>query len=144
MSEFAPDIIAFLEARLSEAELLAKESLGQPSLRWQKAEEYSANIDVYEGDEFRHTLIYDEGGHGEDDAEHIVFWQPARALALVASHRRIIDRYKSASARVGSGGPGADHLDIGQTVALGEVLIDLASLWREHPDWHTDWEVEDK
>ena len=141
MSEFAPDIVAFLEARLSETEVLAEEAGIHPNLRWQKPDKRSAVVDVYGPDGFMHTLLHDEGGHDATDAEYIVFWQPNRALALVALYRRIIDRYTRLGERLRE----AERMparDAAMYVALGEVLIDLASLWREHPDWHSDWEVQ--
>lgn len=141
---FAPDIVAFLEARLSEAEVLAREALGvHPDARWVQEDGWGSRgpgpaIGVEWGEHEGATLIYDEGGHDENVAEHIVFWQPDRALALVKSYRRIIDRYKAINPLRFS-----HHSNqIAMRVALGEVLIDLASLWREHPDWHPDWEVE--
>ena len=136
MSKYAPDIVAFLEARLAEAELLANKAGIHPGLHWQKPDERSAVIDVHGGDGFMYTLIYDEGGHDATDADFIVFWQPSRILAFVASQRRIIDRYKATRPS------GPSSFQQAQYVILGEVLIDLASLWREHPDWHETWEVQ--
>lgn len=137
----APDIVAFIEARLADIEdLCAKTTQGD----WKS---------------WGMTLLADQGGHSDlADAvkvadvssppqfdhlrtwnqDHIQYWQPRRARAFVASQRRIVERYKGMR-----GIPLASSNRAGMWVALGEVLIDLASLWREHPDWDESWEVED-
>jgi hypothetical protein len=38
--------------------------------------------------------IYDEGGHGPNQAEHIALHGPAAALAMVAAHRLLLDRFE--------------------------------------------------
>jgi sRNA-binding protein len=38
--------------------------------------------------------IYDEGGHTEEQAAHIAFQDPARALRRVAAHRKILEIHK--------------------------------------------------
>ena len=136
MSEFAPDIVAFIEARLAEAQTLAEDAQIHPSMRWLSGTATSPIVDVYNGDEYMHTLVQDDGGHDIRDANYIVAWQPKVALEWIEATRRIIESYK-----VYRDGPLKNSACIGMYVALGEVLIDLAYVWHEHPDWDETWEV---
>jgi hypothetical protein len=104
-----------------------------------------------EGDDI---CIYDEGGHDEDQAEHIARHDPPRALreveakrAIIAAHRPWHDEVEPPDVRICSvcvsdkdGYPEQWVMDLWPCLPLRA----LAAVYSDHPDydeaWSPDWE----
>ncbi len=79
------DLLARVLARVDQLDALARTATPGP---WTTSS-YAMLAAIYKGN--GHTLIYDEGGHTEDDAAHIIAWDPPTVLALCAGARRLLD-----------------------------------------------------
>lgn len=95
------DITAFITARLDEddevAAFAAKTRSGRPGGNWKVDCDCMGLCTNYcdarrvEGD---NITIYDEGGHGNYQAQHIARHDPARVLVEVAAKRRRLERHR--------------------------------------------------
>lgn len=64
----------------------------------------------------------DDSEWGKSVADHITRHDPARVLAQCAAMRKIVELAK-----------------VYDSTGLEEVLIRLASIWSDHPDWREEW-----
>ncbi len=127
------DLVAFLRARFAELERTAQAAMHSPVSRWHAGGE-GALVET------------DTGGHGyfatgpwgtgidDDQAAHILAWQPAAVLALVDVGRRILEdiaRYADPEHPAG---------EAAETDGLAwRTLLNLASLFARHPDYRPSW-----
>jgi|SRR6185437_2622484 len=144
-----PSITEFLRARLDEDERVAREA---GSGNWTRecghlgwnGEELPPSHDmccVVAGDDIR---IYDEGGHGPEQADHIARWHPARVLGEVEAKRDVVawcievigDRDLSTYDQFGCLRDDPQALAV--TLAV-ETLRLLASPYGTHPDFDPAW-----
>jgi hypothetical protein len=74
------------------------------------------------------------------DGAHIVRHDPARVFREVAAKRAILQRYEiagiGAEATAGTVLAGASRL---RMATLDDVLLALASVWSDHPDYRPEW-----
>lgn len=141
------DILGFLEARIAEDEAVATRAAGGTSGRWSMPWEDEARV---EGD---NMIVYDEGGHNLDQAEHIATHDPARVLAECAAKRAIIaEDFRLAEIEDYDRGCecSADDIRAGKCATLARVeeedgrpsstiLRALASAYSDHPDYQQEW-----
>jgi hypothetical protein len=133
------DIVAFLEARWAEVEEHARKADWRPGKPWRT--EYPHGHRGGSGIVWNSTGQSIMSNPHEPTCEHVAAWQPEHVLAHIAAWRRIVERYKKTLEQPISG-LSADRFNVAQYVVLGEVLIDLAAPYRDHPDWDPEWEVE--
>lgn len=125
------ELIAFLDARYSEREQIAR-AAGAAS--WHATQEETTDgHNVYstlwadgEGDTFAHT--YDAEA---DKVQHIADWDPKFVLADIAAKRQIIGLVTDAGPQWGDG----------YTEAYRDVLRLLALPFASHPDYREEWRV---
>lgn len=133
------ELVEFLRARLDEDEKIAKRA-------WPAAWEVttsgvrSVEVGLQPGYEGLHTRVANVAltiGHFQSEARnaaHIARNDPARVLAQVRSHRKIVDWYEAVSERVEA----VPALEPRQN-ELGMVLRALAESYTEHPDYRQEW-----
>lgn len=95
---------------------------------WKVVDDWRESARI-EGDDI---IIYDEGGHTRQQAEHIARHDPARVLRDVEAKRQIWLK--------AAGYTSSAIADIDLKVAWEGVLEELASTWSDHPDYEKDWE----
>jgi hypothetical protein len=74
--------------------------------------------------------IYDEGGHSEEQAEHIATWHPARVLAECAAKRAIVEGEQRSAQR---------YPDYAGSPATWHATRLLAQLYAGRPGWREEW-----
>lgn len=127
------NIEEFLAARADAIETRAKAAMSERPWEIDANDRIDAPT-IWSGDR---VLIYDEGGHDEYDAKHIVEWQPRRVLALVASIRevlKVVDASRNDRGMDGRETPKMSHW------SANAVLLGLARIWSDHPDYEERWE----
>jgi hypothetical protein len=117
-------LVEFLQARLSEDELIALAAVdGSP--QWRSSYDYR---DVK--DEQGHYVVQADARHPSvEQAAHMARHSPARVLADVAAKRAVIADYLR-------------HEATGDLLARGvveDILRGLCSVHAEHPDYNTSW-----
>jgi hypothetical protein len=131
------DLTEFLLALIAEDEAAAvaasadddntAETLGEDG-RW------TASYRYVEG---RNMTIYDEGGHSEEQAQHIARWDPARVLAECEAKRRIVELHSDHLHRQGD----CETCDGGGRYLVGDcpTIRALALPYADHPDYQEGW-----
>jgi hypothetical protein len=120
----APDLVAFLRARLDEDEHKARAAT-QGS--WM---EKNGNVSDLVADRVYKAV----------DREHIIRWQPSRVLAEVAVKRRIIAQYEYAVEHPDEISPDGFLVSVPiSRKALRDVVKLLARPYRNHPEYREDW-----
>jgi hypothetical protein len=108
------ELLAFLRARLDNDEQVTLKAVGRGSPVW-----------TLQADGDTARIVEDDVAiiHRVDrlDAEHIVLWGPARALALIAALRGLVDGFS------------------GEAGELRVLLTIGAALFAGHPDWRDEW-----
>lgn len=151
------EIVAFIKAQLNLDGQLARDAgatrSGKIASWWvdcgcpgKLADEHADNCwDRHvEGD---NIVIYDEGGHDEDQARHIARHDPARVLRQTAALRTVVEAYEHLASRDPNEGrdPGnaedVAHIvhDISARETLLGVLRVFAAIDGDHPDYKRTW-----
>ncbi len=135
----APDLVAFVTARLDEREALARAAIQPTAKPVPVRGVWVAGPGGYvEADDFE---LYDDGTFTSQHAEHIAANDPAHVLREVEAMRAIVERYTVAVWN-------ADHeknypevrRDFKVAVPfLRDSVADLAAIWSEHVDWREEW-----
>ena len=118
------DLIAFLNARLDEDEMIAEAAGGSsPQGVWAQVDpdRRPGRIDCDSG----YVVTYDEGSPDNGQAPHIARHDPARALREVAFKRSILGQYQTAAGWSGDNWPLSLRL--------------LAAIWSNNPDYQQEW-----
>jgi len=133
----------FLSARIAEDEAVARDAGGKNWTHWPEAgwvEVIEKEIDPRVGGYGRVITGFVQPQQGwsgdiyalgvdEHYAEHIVRHAPARVLAECESKRRIVARHRP------TGGIGCECSEVWPCANL----LDLASVYAEHPDYRPRW-----
>lgn len=126
------DLIAFVEARLTEDEQVAR----RIESAWRCL---SGTGEIVASDGTNAEVCAE--AHWEGVGEHIARHDPARVLREVAARRRTLARHHRDQRGdcVGCGWSG--DLDEGRTEADEECpeLLDMASVWSDHAQYLTEW-----
>ena len=131
-------IVEFINARLNEDEQIAHTSIGKHPERaewsyqpWAPSVEGSGEViapNDRDSSGYPELITRDmEGIHNaveEKDGPHIARHDPARALREVESKRTILNLF-------GTYRPTSEPLQ--------DVLLELAAVYSDHPDYRTDW-----
>jgi hypothetical protein len=127
-------IAEFLEARIAEDEAGARSALDGifDDGVWTTAEDWGGGNCRVHG---KGIIIYDEGGHDEEQAAHIARWDPARVLAECAAKRAVISNVGPYSCDQAHPQFDVYHPD----GHLSPVLRALAAVYSDHPDYDKDW-----
>jgi hypothetical protein len=128
------DLASWLLEQIADDEHLARASGGKVWTR--DPHETGQRI---EGDDIH---IYPEGGHDEDQAEHIARWDPKRVLAECAAKRRIIEQLTTEWAdAVGLATPAFPAMSGRVTLSPAAALIlrDLALPYADRPGYLEEW-----
>jgi len=146
-------LVEFLEARLDEDEAVARAAIptlgrakhelpdGPPYFEWVQVPGdgvWRADYRTVEGIGFE---IYDEGGHGDEEAAHIARHDPARVLREVEAKRAILAEHE----RVGETCETCSDTYHGFDCEGWEepypcpTLRALAAVYADHPDYHAEW-----
>jgi hypothetical protein len=128
------DLVAFLRARLVEDEQAAQATEERAGYQWTAGTGMQSARIKGPG-----MTIYDEGGHGEKEAAHIVRWDPARVLAEVEAKRRILDEFKPRVDQMDAtieGEWGMGNYPSGES----DLLVKLLALpYTGHPGYREEW-----
>lgn len=153
------DIVEFIEAQLAIDEQLARDAGATRSgtiASWHvdcRCPEKDAGIHAdscyecrVEGD---NIVIYDEGGHDEDQARHIARHDPVRVLrdveakrAILAEHEHVPAVQQSDAHRYGFGCRTCHNdPDCGETLGLGwcETVRHMAAPFSDSPGYNPAW-----
>ena len=130
-------LVAFLKARISEDEALAREGADGGSGEWfmgdkwnvYRADDEARYDEDYRGAEHR-LVIY---GNIKPQSQHIARHDPARVLRDVTAKRAILALYDCATAEL-RGSPD-DPKVIGWARAAEVAASDLAAIYSDHPDY---------
>lgn len=98
---------------------------------------------IAEDEEWAPTILSGDGSgefggsveYGPAERRLRVEFTPARLRADCLVKREIVNRYREIAARDLSG----DSVLAGMYAALGEVLVDLASVYADHEDFREEW-----
>jgi hypothetical protein len=113
------DLIAFVRARLAEDEAAANVALRVTAEWYEVAQQAIACTDTIEiGFAYQHIVRYD----------------PARALREVESKRAIVSLYRKYADDAGFNAMIEDRM-----WTTGYVLFYLAAAWSDHPDYRQEW-----
>lgn len=136
-------IVEFLEARLDEDEETARDAAGWDSSGSARDEGSWYRIGVNGViDSSRLTVVFgDAPAPNDSQADHIIRFDPARALREVAAKRSILWQARDAEGYYrhmqGNGLPVSKA--VGHVDALGLTLKYLASAYSEHPAFNEEW-----
>lgn len=123
------ELKAFLEARITEDEAVAKTVFGTDLAYATWAYEGNEVFAPREGERHSRTCLpaVDEG-----IGRHIARHDPARALAEVAAKRSLVELYGALSAQW------APNVDYG---FASTTLRTLVAVYSSHPDYQKEWEL---
>lgn len=116
-----PGLTDFLQDRLDEDEAAAKACQSPPP--WKAADHESDTWIVTDGG--GEPLIYDEGTPSLEEARHIARHDPGRVLREVKAKRAILRAEMDRA--------------LGGVLGYSSVLLDLASIYSDHPDYRQEW-----
>lgn len=139
----APDLPAFLLARLAEDEAVARAIGNEEPLAWSAVRADSLVIDAENPK--RWIARAEDRGHGDDLAAHIARHDPARVLADVESKRRVVEDYLDAQHTIGGLEEEGDyeaalgHVD--EARVLLAVLHRLAQPYASHESFDPSWRL---
>jgi hypothetical protein len=132
------NITEFLLARIKEDEDLA---LKATQGRWKLwgmlvMADPSGTSNVDDCIDVAQTYFRDEQGKPRTwDASHIARWDPQRVLKECEAKLRIVNMYIYLGSRDLTDNP----TKAGMFATLGEVVLDLASTYSDHPDYWQGW-----
>lgn len=121
-----PDLVTFLGARIDEDEAAAR----QAGVGGWTSGSHEITECVVDGPDIR---LYDEGGHDEHQARHIVRWEPRRVIAECEAKRALVDEHRREH-------DPCDHAY--DTSLMGWLCITLRTLalpYADHPDYRDEW-----
>ncbi|UXM92517.1 DUF6221 family protein [Paenarthrobacter sp. JL.01a] len=132
-------ITEFLQARIAEDEALATKAARGSDGEWHRGHGWMPDEDEcrVEGDSI---VIYDEGGHDPNQAEHIARHDPARVLAECAAKRAIIELHRRLFAAPHSICNRCTDYTTGDADDYPcDTLCALATIYKDHPDYQQEW-----
>lgn len=132
----------FLLARIADDEATARNALPaalagdpEPEPIWQHRGDGYIFIETPD-DPLDYVVVYDEGSPSDEEAGHIVRWQPRRVLAECETKRHIV----AECARWSEMDPYCSPIDMSSLIA-DEFLLLLAQPYADHPDYREEWRV---
>jgi len=139
------DLTAFLRDRYADEALLADGARHEASGRWKPSRtndgggvEYADGPDDWPEAASSGIVVYDEGSPTREQAEHIAYWNPRRALDEVDAKRRVLDEIDEHWDDANPiGGRGSQFLP----QEWKRVLKALAQSYGSHPAFRDDWEI---
>lgn len=129
-------IVEFLEARLDEDEEVARDAAGWDSSGSIRDEGLWRRDGVNSViDSARRMVVYGDGSAPDDSqAAHIVRHDPARVLREVAAKRAIMAEH-------GIDQDPCDAHDAMYESAPCDVILNLAAIYLDHPDYQAEWAI---
>lgn len=135
-------ITEFLLARIEEDEKVARAAIRSGDGTWTAGEQFDVDGEVYDrcaifGDDLH---IYDEGGHDEEQAEHIARHDPARVLAESAAKRAIVELHRPIEQLWWPEQVPVEVCEMCDEERWEcETICALASVYASHPDYREEW-----
>lgn len=136
------ELVTFLNARYDEEERVAKAAL-RHGVKYHERSPGTVDDGVWHTEGHRvegiAITIYDEGGHTEEQAEHIALHDPARVLREVESKRRLLDESTGADWLPSNPGDDQPEYAYGYARALNDVVKMLALPYSDRPGYREEW-----
>lgn len=119
------DLVAFVEARLTDDERIALSAKGWSGI-WTTGtnDSFPGTVEDTTGG----IVVYDEGSPSAMQAQHIARHDPARALRGLEFQRGLVTTYRHALLQQAP-----------EAALLEHVLRGLAWTWSDHPDYRAEW-----
>jgi hypothetical protein len=149
-------LVEFLEARLAEDEAVARAAIRDVIDSVSREVESGDGIwtagTAYDERQVQgiDILIYDEGSHSAEQAQHIARHDPARVLREVEAKRTIVAEHRPYHVTTRNDGLDWDYKRCVECTPPDDLPIDasyypcltlcrLASIYFEHPDYNQEW-----
>ncbi len=137
MSDWAADLLAFLNARLDEDEAAAKAATPGPWFALTRAEVQRIRAKGEDGPEETWTaavggvpVMSDDESRSDADRIHVALHDPARVLREVGVKRNLIAEYEDCH----NTGNSPEHYD-----GYWDAILGFAAVCSDHPDYQQEW-----